>query len=116
MRAVSRVETRETRRPAGYFGVVLLLVSVGGVVVGGGRAEPLELDGAGLAWVAPGLDVVLDVVLGVVSLELGVVLVVAAALAPAGVAAPLEAKLEPAHQSFFARCEGEAFMYALSSA
>jgi hypothetical protein len=80
----------------GYFGGVVLLdeVSPGGeVVLGGGRAEPLVVDGG----------------LGVVSaLGLGAG-VVAEAFAPEVIAALLDATDVPDHQSFFARCDGEAF-------
>jgi hypothetical protein len=85
-------------------------------VVGGGRADPLAPEGAGVD------EVVVSVELGlVVALALGSVValpgleVVAAALAPALPAALLEASAGwPAHQSFFARCDGEAFRYASS--
>ena len=81
----------------------------GGLVVGGGVADPLVLDGAGLAEDEPGASGV--VVFGVVELlEADGALEVAAALAPVLVVAPLEATAVPDHQSFFARCEGEAFM------
>lgn len=71
-------------------------------VEGGGRAEPLVLDGAGFAGF-----VVVELVLVSVDEALGVV---AEAFAPELAAELLEAMADwPAHQSFFARCDGEAF-------
>jgi hypothetical protein len=80
-------------------------------VLGGGRAEPLLLEGAGLDWVAPA-----DVVGLVTELVAPVVVsdvvddVVAEAFAPEVAALLLDATAAPDHQSFFARCDGEAFM------
>ena len=104
---------------SGYFGGVVSLVgggalldggvSEGGVAPdGGGRAEPLVLDGAGFDGFAAGA--------GLVSLALGLGVgaavpdVVADALAPELAAEVLEATADwPDHQSFLARCDGEAF-------
>ncbi|MFL5296304.1 MAG: hypothetical protein ACJ798_07975 [Phenylobacterium sp.] len=109
-----------------------VVVSPGaGVFTGGvadGAAEELvvpapETEG-GVLLAAPVAPVELVVELEDVALELGVLelelvsapaLLTAAVLAEAPVEALLDASELPDHQSFFARCEGEAFRYDASS-
>ena len=83
-------------------------------LLGGGSAEPLVLEGAGLAELDPGVAVSVELGLGVAGAVLvadGVEpAVVADAFAPELAAELLEATaVWPDHQSFLARCEGEAF-------
>jgi hypothetical protein len=88
--------------PTGAF---VVLSDGAGVSVGGGRAEPVVLGAAGAAVVEPVDPVELDVLV----LVSAPAVETAAALDVDPVAALFEAMALPDHQSFFARCAGEAF-------